>query len=182
MASSTARGGTGRGRGSSKSRRAAVSGHDAEKVELFYDLVRVIYRHVSVGPLDVWENLELTKAQLRTLVLLKEGPARMSAIATRLGISLPAATGLIDRLVAKGLVERDRDPDDRRAVVCRVARKGTKVLDRLSELGRGEFLDVVQHLTPEQLDRVIDGVAILASAIEEATEADAVAGRRTASR
>lgn len=180
MTTAAARERTAAGR-ASRSRRVSASGHDPEQVERFYELVRVIYRHVSVGPLDVWENLELTKAQLRTLVLLNEGPDRMTSIATRLGISLPAATGLIDRLVAKELVERERDPDDRRAVVCRVAPKGAEVLGRLHELGRGEFLDVVQHLTPEQLDRVVEGVAILAAAIEGAAAAEESEPRRSAS-
>ena len=144
------------------------SQHSPELTGRFFDLLSHIYHQVRAGPLDLWEDLELTRAQLRTLTLLAEGPDRMTSIASRLGISLPAATGLIDRLVAKGLVERERDPDDRRAVICAVAPEGWKALDRFSEVGRDEFEEVVRWLTPEELETVVAGVALVVDAIDRA--------------
>lgn len=145
---------------------AAPSPHDEELTERFFDLLSHIYQHVRAGPMDLWEDLELTRAQLRTLALLSEGPDRMTSIAARLEISLPAATGLIDRLVAKGLVTRERDPEDRRAVVCAVAPEGWRALERFYEVGRDEFEEVVRRLTPEELETVIAGVALVVEAID----------------
>ncbi len=144
----------------------APSPHDEELTERFFDLLSHIYQHVRAGPMDLWEDLELTRAQLRTLALLSEGPDRMTSIAARLEISLPAATGLIDRLVAKGLVTRERDPEDRRAVVCAVAPEGWRALERFYEVGRDEFEEVVRRLTPEELETVIAGVALVVDAID----------------
>jgi len=151
------------------------SQHDPELVGRFFDLLSHIYHQVRAGPLDLWEDLELTRAQLRTLTLLAEGPDRMTSIAARLGISLPAATGLIDRLVAKGLVERERDPEDRRAVICAVAPEGWKALDRFSEVGRDEFEEVVRWLTPDELETVVAGVALVVDAIDRAEASRKVA-------
>lgn len=159
-------GGSGRGAAAARARNPRRSAHDQELADRFFELLSILYRHVRVGPLDVWEELELTKSQLRTLVQLAEGPDRMTSIATRLGISLPAATGLIDRLVAKKLVLRERDPEDRRAVICRVAPRGWEALERLHEMGRDEFEDVVDRLTPEELEIVLRGVEILAAIVE----------------
>lgn len=145
--------------------------HSPELTGRFFDLLSHIYHQVRAGPLDLWEDLELTRAQLRTLTLLADGPDRMTSIASRLGISLPAATGLIDRLVAKGLVERERDPDDRRAVVCAIGPEGWRAIDRFSEVGRDEFEEVVRWLTPDELETVVDGVALVVDAIDRAEAA-----------
>lgn len=150
----------------------AASPHDEELTERFFDLLSHIYQHVRAGPMDLWEDLELTRAQLRTLALLSEGPDRMTSIAARLEISLPAATGLIDRLVAKGLVTRERDPEDRRAVVCAVAPEGWRALERFYEVGRDEFEEVVRRLTPEELETVIAGVALVVDAIDRVHAGD----------
>ena len=44
------------------------------------------------------------------------GELPMSRLADLLDVSLSNATGLIDRMEERGLVERVRDPDDRRVV------------------------------------------------------------------
>lgn len=152
-------------------RSGGQSQHDPELTGHFFDLLSHVYQQVRAGPLDLWEDLELTRAQLRTLALLAEGPARMTSIAARLGISLPAATGLIDRLLAKKLVERERDPGDRRAVICTVAPEGWKALDRFSEVGRDEFEEVVRWLTPDELETVVAGVSLVVDAIDRAEAA-----------
>ena len=149
--------------------------HSPELTGRFFDLLSHIYHQVRAGPLDLWEDLELTRAQLRTLTLLADGPDRMTSIASRLGISLPAATGLIDRLVAKGLVERERDPEDRRAVICAVAPEGWRAIDRFSEVGRDEFEEVVRWLTPDELETVVAGGALVVDAIDRAEDARRVA-------
>lgn len=170
---STDRAGTSRGTGSG----AALTHADPELVERFFELLSAIYRHLRFGPLDVWEELEITRAQLRTLVFLSEGPARMTTIAGHLGTSLPAATGLIDRLVAKGLVERGRDPADRRAVVCSLTPSGWDVLARFEDVGREEFEHVVRRLDPAELRSVVDAVEILATAVEQFAGSEAPAAR-----
>ena len=61
--------------------------------------------------------------------LHKRGPSRVSEIASQSGLPPSTLTGLPDRLVAGGWVERQSDPEDRRVVVM----KGTQKLDRFSK-------------------------------------------------
>ncbi|MBI4233167.1 MAG: MarR family transcriptional regulator [Chloroflexi bacterium] len=62
-------------------------------------------------------DLDLTIPQLRVVFLLAESePMSMSSIAQDLGITLPACTHLVDKLVRAGFVARSADPDDRRVV------------------------------------------------------------------
>ena len=54
-------------------------------------------------------------------------------IAERMIERTPGITRMIDRLEAKGLVEREVRPHDRRCVYCRITRNGLKLLKQLDE-------------------------------------------------
>lgn len=62
----------------------------------------------------LWRSL--TVHQLEALVALEEGPCTMRRLCEQLEISESAGTALVDRLIARGLVERQADPSDRRVV------------------------------------------------------------------
>ncbi len=50
-------------------------------------------------------------------------------IAARIQLDSPAVTGLIDRLVKEGLVERKEDPEDRRSLKIYLTPKGRVLVD-----------------------------------------------------
>ncbi|WP_250292209.1 MarR family winged helix-turn-helix transcriptional regulator [Frankia sp. CiP1_Cm_nod1] len=63
------------------------------------------------------EAHDLSPTQLRVLVRLHAGPpppARTSALARELDVTDPTVSDALQALRRKGLVERERDPDDRR--------------------------------------------------------------------
>jgi DNA-binding MarR family transcriptional regulator len=101
-----------------------------------------------------WLTSDMTIAQLRVLLLLRtEGPSRMSAIAATLGAALPTITGTMDILVKKELVSRDRDPDDRRSVICQLSQHGLEVMNRMWALGRAQLEKLIIGLSPEELNK-----------------------------
>ena len=53
-----------------------------------------------------WSDLDLTMRQVRTLSLLSEKPRRITDISASLDIGMGSVSGMIDRLVKKGLVRR----------------------------------------------------------------------------
>jgi DNA-binding MarR family transcriptional regulator len=74
----------------------------------------------------------LTAAQWYPLWRLKIGrPGSARELARDLGIDAGAMTRLIDRLVAKGLVERRRDDADRRVVQLALTPAGRRIAARL---------------------------------------------------
>jgi DNA-binding MarR family transcriptional regulator len=82
-----------------------------------------------------WLDLDLTAGQLKTLLLLfTNGPTKMSVIAAELGVSMATATGVIDRMVERGIVVRDSDPHDRRIVLCRMSPEGERLVSGLWQL------------------------------------------------
>ncbi|MET9628685.1 MarR family transcriptional regulator [Lentzea sp. NPDC006480] len=56
----------------------------------------------------------LTAQQVKVLLILDEAPLPMRRMAERLGAEPSNLTGVVDRLQARGLVERQADPNDRR--------------------------------------------------------------------
>lgn len=72
----------------------------------------------------------LTPSQTSVLATLdKHGQMSMSRLADHEGISKPSATGIVGRLVERGLVERQRDPEDGRSAIVVIAEAGRRVLE-----------------------------------------------------
>src|SRR5215212_1917578 len=67
-------------------------------------------------------------------VLEHHGEMTMSHLAEMLDVSFSNATGLIDRMEERGLVERVRVPDDRRVVIVRASADGVRIRDEIETL------------------------------------------------
>jgi DNA-binding MarR family transcriptional regulator len=82
--------------------------------------------------------LGLTPAQERALRVItrSEEPPRMAEIADRLGIVPRSLTTVIDSLEAVGLVRREIDPRNRRAILLHLTERGAAVRDDLREARR----------------------------------------------
>ncbi|MCP3857933.1 MAG: MarR family transcriptional regulator [Actinomycetia bacterium] len=72
----------------------------------------------------------LSPAQYRMLIFLADGVAPASALATKLRVSRPSITALVDGLAEKGLVVRQDDPTDRRKVDLVLTPEGGEALSR----------------------------------------------------
>jgi long-chain acyl-CoA synthetase len=74
-------------------------------------------------------TVDLTLPQFRVLGILAEGSSAASRLADRLAVRPPSITALIDGLVARGLVDRRQEEDDRRKVALRLTEDGERILD-----------------------------------------------------
>jgi DNA-binding MarR family transcriptional regulator len=84
----------------------------------------------------VVERERITLQQYNVLRILRgAGGQPMSAldVAERLIEEAPGVSRLLDRLVAKGLIQRERSAEDRRRLECSITRKGLELLARLDE-------------------------------------------------
>lgn len=139
---------------------------EKEITQRILGLTDKIYRTLEPGiphaGMSKWLSSDLTIAQLRVMLLLHtDGAMRMSAIAEHLGIALSTATGVLDKLVAKGMVLREADPDDRRSVICRLSAEGQQIMGGLWEVGRTQIARLLEGLTPEQLAQAARMVEML---------------------
>lgn len=124
-----------------------------------------LYDYLLSVRIPDWASIELTMPQLKVLFLVGgPKPLRPSQIARALGMTLSTATGVVDRLVAQGLVMRREDPSDRRVVLLSATEQGRTMLDRLLSAGLGHLRQILDSLTLEQLRIVASGIDLLCDA------------------
>jgi DNA-binding MarR family transcriptional regulator len=76
-----------------------------------------VFHHMSIA-----ERLGLHATDTKTMSVLERlGPMSAGEIAAHTGLASASVTNLVDRLEARGLVERAPDPADRRRVIVRVS-------------------------------------------------------------
>jgi DNA-binding MarR family transcriptional regulator len=79
----------------------------------------------------------------------------MSELAENLGAPLSTASGIGERLARRGLVHRQRRPEDRRVVVVRLTRKGETAAVSLRVQIDGLLRRVAGALSEEELGQLL---------------------------
>jgi DNA-binding MarR family transcriptional regulator len=118
-------------------------------------------------------RLGISMTHFHVLTLLRHHDAMpMGHLAEILGASMSSATGIIDRMEERGLVERVRVPDDRRVVLVRPTQAGLDLVDE-AELVKSDILaSALGRMTPGQLDRMAAAAGDLEAAITEELAGD----------
>lgn len=119
------------------------------------------------GRLEAWVELGLTMTQLRVLFLLRaDDGASAGTLAEGLKVTPSTLTRIVDRLVRQGLVRRETDGDDRRLVRHYLTPSGVRTVEELARRGRARMNEVLDRLSPEQLERVVLALEDLSVALE----------------
>jgi len=106
----------------------------------------------------VLEPYDITGQQYNVLRILRgsgEKGLPTLEIAERMIEHAPGVTRLMDRLEAKGLVRRERCPEDRRQVLCWLTAAGTELVERLDEPIDSADAEAVAMLGPEEQERLL---------------------------
>jgi len=102
------------------------------------------------------DELSLTSTQKVVLIeLVSAGPLRLGALADRIGASDPTVSRAIDGLVAAGIVERNPDPGDRRAVLHSATPKGRDWVERRRREVASALEDALGRLSPADREHVL---------------------------
>ena len=113
---------------------------------------------------DEYEKAGLSPYHHAILALLDEGvPETQAAIADSLGYDRGTLVGLLDELEEKGLVERKRDPDDRRRHLVRLTSDGKRALTRLRTLAARLEDEFLAPLDAEQRETLHELLVLLAA-------------------
>jgi DNA-binding MarR family transcriptional regulator len=105
-------------------------------------------------------------------MLDRHGDLTMSRLAELLDVSMSNATGLIDRMAERGLVERDRVADDRRVVIVRISERGREVLHEVDLIREDVIGSILGRLDDAQLERVADALEVVRDAAVAAVGRD----------
>ena len=114
------------------------------------------------------EALGISAPRLSALsVLVFAGPKRIGELARLEQVEPPTMTKLVDALVRDGLVVREPDPDDARAVQVRATPTGARTLRR----GRAKRVETLRArlatLSPAELAALGEGVDVLERILQD---------------
>ena len=124
-------------------------------------------------------EIAITMPQAKLLYLLgAAGELHMSDLVHRLGVSLSTISGLVDKVVDQGLASRREDPADRRQVVVALTPAGREFIDRFRELNARQMRELLELLGDQDLARVRDALAALATAAARIANAEGPASPR----
>lgn len=96
-------------------------------------------------------DLSLSKTELLTLLQVdRNGEIIMSRIADYINIPMSTATGMVDRLVKKGYIERNRSDSDRRIVTIRLTEAGRALAEDIKTRIMSILKLLLENLTDEE--------------------------------
>ena len=98
-------------------------------------------------------GLGVTRAQWKVLFKLTRTPGlRQVELADMLDLEPITLCRIVDRLEESGLVERTRDPEDRRAWRLHVTPKAQPLVDKLQAIGADLVDQAFSGIDPEQIE------------------------------
>lgn len=117
------------------------------------------------GPMPM--PAELTMQQFRVLGFVVKDPGMTGhELGECLGVSAPTASGLVDRLVEKGLLERVDDAADRRIRRLHITDSGMALTRQLDSLLQRAMVEVIKNMTVEDLQIMRASALAMLSAME----------------
>jgi DNA-binding MarR family transcriptional regulator len=125
-------------------------------------LVRALRRDLLRNPAEDAERFGLTGPQVSVMAcLVGKGPTTLTEVSRALGISHSTASGIVDRLQARGLVRRTQDADDRRRTRIVVTDKVTRYVRDLQLGPAGRLATALARARGVQRRDIKNGLRLL---------------------
>jgi DNA-binding MarR family transcriptional regulator len=119
----------------------------------------------------------LTLPQFRTLVALAAwGPQNVGALAEEVGVHSSTATRMCDRLVVKGLIDREASAESRREVIVRLTPAGRRLLRRVTTARRRAIGEIVAKVPVHLRDAMVGALQAFSDAAGEVPDQAWTAG------
>jgi DNA-binding MarR family transcriptional regulator len=109
----------------------------------------------------LWHSHGLTLTQLGAIRVLAEASLPAGKLAHRLAMSPTSLTRMLDRLEARGLIERLKDEDDRRKVTIRLLPAGSNLLDGISVLDGTAMHEAVNAMSTDDREKLLESATLL---------------------
>ncbi|MGV3770024.1 MAG: MarR family winged helix-turn-helix transcriptional regulator [Sphingobium phenoxybenzoativorans] len=122
------------------------------------DIGRLMRKHFDAATRDIG----VTGPQWRLLFTLHRQPGiNQGQLADRLEVEPITTCRMVDRLEQAGLVERRRDPADRRAWQIFITDAALPLIEELREIAHLKLAEAVAGFTPEEVDTLTQMLARL---------------------
>lgn len=153
-------------------RRIALAGEDVgmrdEQISELIELMRRTMREFKQRVHQELREYDLTVPQMWVLrTLHHEGTHSLAELSRRVGMSTSTASGIVDRLVRMGLVDRVRDEQDRRVVWVSLSAQGQALVAKVPALHMDYFRTLLEKMPSEEAEGLIRHLKTLLTIIEE---------------
>ena len=116
------------------------------------------FRAMGKNERNAWMELNLTIAQLKCLQFIYfGGTTNLIKLAKVLNVTPSNVTVIVNRLVTQELVSREENPEDRRAYILSMTKKGTALVEGLQESGVKRIVGVLNKLSTKELAALLTG-------------------------
>jgi DNA-binding MarR family transcriptional regulator len=117
------------------------------------------------GAFKTWHRHALSLVHLSVLTALEaDGPLAMKRLAQAMDVSDASATGIVDRMEKRGLVERHHGTDDRRVVLVHATEAGGQVFRDMTAHRRSMLSRVLAELTDDEMAALLIGMRAIHAA------------------
>jgi len=126
------------------------------------EIMPLILRKLIAAAGEAAAQLELSMTQAEVVSYLTERhETTMGELSDHISVSLSAMTGVVDRLVQKGLVSRDRDETDRRVVRVSLTPAGDQLAAEVGQAKKAHAIAVLGALDESDRERLLEIMAKL---------------------
>ncbi|NIK69751.1 MULTISPECIES: MarR family transcriptional regulator [unclassified Paenibacillus] len=115
-------------------------------------------------------GLGMTEGKM-VIILAQHGPQKASAMAEWLRITSGAVTGISDRLIDLGYVERSRSEYDRRIVMLSVTDEGRKLVDHVMEMRERIMFKLYDGFELDDIEKATDIFMRMAANLDPKSDA-----------
>lgn len=112
-------------------------------------LINAEYNRFNVHGLGMTEGKMI-------IILAESGPQKASAMAEMLRITSGAVTGIADRLIQLGYIDRSRSNLDRRIVLLTITDEGRKLVGQVLDTRERIMLKLFEGFEMDEMDRTIE--------------------------
>jgi MarR family transcriptional regulator, lower aerobic nicotinate degradation pathway regulator len=124
--------------------------------------VRVLWRELFRNPFAEAEASGVTGPQVSLMAaLVTRGPMALTELSRALGTSHSTASGIVDRLASRGLVQRTPDPADRRRTRISVTDKVTRYVGELEAGPALRLATALESISADQRHAIRNGLQLL---------------------
>ncbi len=116
-------------------------------------------------------KVDLTSSQIKIMAsFFHQSTFTMTELSRLHGVSFSTMTSMVDRLLQNGLLERQRDDDDRRIVLVSLSVKGKKMVDYLMRARKQNLERFLCELTRDEVREFVKSIENVAHHLSRAKQ------------
>lgn len=108
---------------------------------------------------QVLATCDLSNSQYKIMMFLYQNPdksIRQIDIEEKFSLTNPTVTGIIKNLEKKDLIERIKNPDDKRSNLLCLTNRALELREKLNKLGEVLESQVTEHLTEKECEQLCE--------------------------